>query len=283
MQSLQQELWALDGERTQTHVGDLAWWATMHAGREHEWKRRLWLDGERCVAWGWLHRPASLDYEVHVDHRGGAVHEAVLDWFEAEAEGSPLQAWAMDGDEWAHDVLARRGFVQPDGYKWYAYYARELLPDFATDCCKVEKGFSLRSVRGEEDVGARVAVHRAAWEPSRFTEESYRNVMRAWPYRSDLDCVAEAPDGTFAAYVLCWYDEANGVGEFEPVGTHPAYRRRGLGAAVCSFALTRLHGEGAQKAIVYARGGDADRPARALYESMGFRQHTRATELRKER
>ena len=50
---------------------------------------------------------------------------------------------------------------------------------------------------------------------------------QAWPYRSDLDCVVEAPDGTFAAYVLCWYDEDNGVGEFEPVGTHPDYRRRG--------------------------------------------------------
>src|SRR5262249_42622550 len=174
MQSLQQELWALDGERTETHVGDLAWWATMHAGREHEWKRQLWLDGERCVAWAWLHRPATLDYDVHVVHRGGALHEEGVDWFEAEAEGTPLQAWAMEGNESAHDVLAQHGFVQPDAYKSYAYYARELLTDFATDCCKVEKGFVLRTVRGEEDLRARVAVHRAVWEPSRVTEESYR-------------------------------------------------------------------------------------------------------------
>jgi ribosomal protein S18 acetylase RimI-like enzyme len=279
MQSLQQELWRLEGERTQTHIGDLAWWATMHVGREHEWKRRLWLDGGRCVAWAWLHRPATLDYEVHVDHRGGAVHDEVLDWFEAEAEGGPLQAWVMDGDEAAQDVLTRRGFTQPDAYKSYAYYVQDLL---ATDCCKVEKGFVLRSVRGEEDLRARVDVHRAAWEPSRVTEESYRNVMQAWPYRPDLDCVVEAPDGTFAASVLCWYDDANRVGEFEPVGTHPAYRRRGLGVAVCSYALTRLHDVGARKAIVLAGGREEDGPARALYESIGFRQHARVTELRKE-
>jgi ribosomal protein S18 acetylase RimI-like enzyme len=279
MQSLQQELWALAGERTQTHVGDLAWWATMHTGREREWKRRLWLDGEPCVAWAWLHRPGSLDYEVHVDLRGGAVHEQVLDWFEAEAEGGPLQTWIMDGDQASRELLERRGFVQPADAKWYAYYAQDLpaAPSVAAD------GVVLRTVRGEEDLRARVAVHRAAWEPSRLTEESYRNVIRTWPYRSDLDCVAEAPDGSFAAYVLCWYDEANHVGEFEPVGTHPAYRRRGLGAAVCSYALTRLHEVGARKAIVYAGWREEDRPARALYESIGFRQHARVTELRKER
>jgi ribosomal protein S18 acetylase RimI-like enzyme len=280
MQSLQQELWALEDERTETHVGDLSWWAAMHTGRQHEWKRQLWLDGERCVAWAWLHRPASLDYEVHADHRGGPVHDEVLDWFEAEAEGGTLEAWVMDGDEASHEVLARRGFAQPDSYKWYAYYAQDLP---ATDSSKVHEGFGLRTVRGEEDLQARVAVHRAAWEPSRVTEESYRNVMRTWPYRADLDCVVEAPDGTFAAYVLCWYDDANRVGEFEPVGTHPAYRRRGLGAAVCSYALTRLHQVGARKAIVYAAWREQDRPARALYESIGFRQHTRVTELRKER
>jgi len=282
MQDLQQELWALEGERTHMHVGDLAWWATMHTGREPEWRRRLWLDGDRCVAWAWLDRSASLEYAVHLDLRGGAVHEEVLDWFEAEAEGKSLQAWVMDGDAASLELLSQRGFAEPEPYKWWAYYSRELPPDFATDCCKVSKGFRLRTVHGEDELEARVAVHRAAWEPSRVTEESYRNVMRIWPYRSDLDCVVEAPDGTFAAYVLCWYDEANRVGEFEPMGTHPAYRRRGLGAAVCSYALARLHEVGARKAIVYAGGRDEDRPARALYESIGFRRHTRVTELRKE-
>jgi GNAT superfamily N-acetyltransferase len=278
MQSLQQELWALEGKRTHTHIGDLAWWATMHTGREPEWNRRLWLDGERCVAWAWLDRPASLDYEVHAELRGGSVHEEVLDWFEAEAEGGPLHAWVMDGDEMSLELLSRRGFARPERYKWYAYYVRELdsLPTVSNEVV-------LRTVNGEEDLSARVAVHRAAWEPSRVTEESYRNVMRTWPYRSDLDCVVEVPDGTFAAYVLCWYDEANRVGEFEPMGTHPTHRRRGLGAAVCTYALGCLRDVGARMAIVYAGGRDEDRPARALYESIGFRRHTRMTELRKER
>ena len=95
--------------------------------------------------------------------------------------------------------------------------------------------------------------------------------------------MVEAPDGSFAAYVLCWFDEKNGVGEFEPVGTHPDYRRRGLGAAVCRYGLRRLQEEGARSAIVYGGGRDEDKRSRALYESIGFRRHTRAIELRKER
>ena len=47
------------------------------------------------------------------------------------------------------------------------------------------------------------------------------------------------------------------------------FRRRGLGAAVCTFALRRLHEEGGRQAIVYCVS-DA---ACALYESIGFRRH----------
>jgi ribosomal protein S18 acetylase RimI-like enzyme len=108
-------------------------------------------------------------------------------------------------------------------------------------------------------------------------------VMSTWPYRRDLDCVLEAPDGTFAAYVLCWYDDANGVGEFEPVGTHQNYRRRGFGAAVCRYALRRLQEEGGREAIVFATGRPDQRQANALYESVGFRVHTRVLELRRRR
>jgi ribosomal protein S18 acetylase RimI-like enzyme len=280
MQSLQQELWALEGERTHTHVGDLAWWAGTHIGWEPEWKRQLWLDGDRCVAWALLNRPASLDYEVHRDHRGRALHEEVLDWFESEAESGTLQAWVMDGDDASLELLTRRGFAPPDPYKWYAYYVLEL--DGPGTPPQVPDGFTLRTVRGDEDLHERVEVHRATWAPSRVTEESYRKVMRAWPYRPDLDCVLEAPDGTFAAYVLCWYDDVNRVGEFEPVGTHPDHRRRGFGAAVCRYGLDRLREEGARKAIVYAGGRDEDVRARALYESVGLRRHTRMTGLRKD-
>jgi ribosomal protein S18 acetylase RimI-like enzyme len=257
MQALQQQLWSLAGPRVLTHVGDLAWW--LHRPPA---KRRLWLDGERCVAWAWLHAPATLDYSVQFDDRD--TEGEVVEWFESEAEGEVLTTYVLEGD-------ALDGY-EPSGGS-YTYFVRELdnLP-----AIELPGGFTAHTVAAD-DFAARVAVHRAAWAPSRLTEDLYRHVMQTWPYRADLDCVVEAPDGTFASYVLCWYDDANRVGELEPMGTHPDFRRQGLGAAVCAYALTRLRAAGAEQAIVYAD----DPAARALYESVGFRRHTRAVELRK--
>lgn len=257
MQALQQELWSLAGPRVLTHVGDLAWW--LHRPPA---KRRLWLDGERCVAWAWLHPPGTLDYSVHPDHRN--TEDEVLAWFESEAEGDVLKTYVLEGD-------ALDGYERGD--LSYTYYVRD-LDDLTTP--RLPHGFTAHTV-GPDDFAARVAVHRAVWAPSRVTEDVYRHVMQTWPYRPDLDCVVEAPNGTFAAYVLCWYDDANRVGELEPVGTHPSFRRQGLGAAACAYALTRLRDAGAERAIVYAN----EPPARALYESVGFRRHTSALELRR--
>jgi ribosomal protein S18 acetylase RimI-like enzyme len=272
MQSLQQELWALEGPNVATHVGDLAW---RLAREELAWKRHLWLDGDRCVAWAWVERPATLDYEVHPEHRE-ALQGDVLDWFESEAEGDVLTAYALEPNP-----LAAWGYERPEPFAWYAYHLRGL--DHEPREPVVPDGFRLRTVVGGDDFRKRVDVHRAVWAPSRVTAAVYHRVTDAWPYRPELDCVLEAPDETFAAYVLCWYDDANRVGELEPVGTHPDYRRRGLGAAVCRYALQRLRDAGARQAIVYAGGRDQDAPARALYESIGFRRHARVVELRKVR
>jgi ribosomal protein S18 acetylase RimI-like enzyme len=258
MQALQQALWKLQGPRVLTHVGDLAWWVHRAPG-----KRRLWLDRDRCVAWAWLHAPASLDFGVHPDVR---VQDDVLEWFESEAEGDVLTTYALDGD--------RLHGYEPSGVG-YAYYVHDL--DVAEP--HAPDGFVLHPVAGEDDFRRRVEVHRAVWAPSRVTADVYRRIAQTWPYRAELDCVLEAPDATFAAYALCWYDDANGVGELEPVGTHPDFRRRGLGALVCRYALWRLRQAGARQAVVYA----GEPGAQALYESIGFRQHTRAVELRRAR
>lgn len=271
MQSLTQELWAARGPHVPTHVGDLAWWLHRPEG-----KRRLWLDGDHCVAWAWLHPPATLDHDVHHEHLAGEVHDEVLAWLESEAEGDVLSTYALETDDDSVAFVEARGYARPESPKWYAYHLREL--DDSLPEPSVPDGFHLHTV-GEGDFQQRVEIHRAVWAPSRVTEEVYRRVTQAWPYRADLDCVLEAPNGRFAAYVLCWLDDANGVGLFEPVGTHPDFRRRGLGAAVCEYGLRRLREEGAIHALVLAES----EPAIRLYESVGFRRYTRIVEFQKAR
>ena len=279
MQALVQECWRREGPRVLQHVGDLAWGASMHAGREAEWERRLWVEDGHVVAWAWLRRPAALDFQIHPDRRD-ELRDRVLTWFARTAEGDrPRVTYALEDDREMLAALARRGY-RPAAGTSFPYHVRALDRLAAP---RPAKGYRLRHVAGESDVRERVAVHRAVWRPSRVTQKSYRNVMRTWPYRPELDCVAEAPDGSFAAYALVWYDDANRVGELEPVGTHPDQRRRGLASAVILHALRRLRDAGAETAVVYAGGREEDAPARALYESLGFRRHSCAVPLQKPR
>jgi ribosomal protein S18 acetylase RimI-like enzyme len=280
MQALVTRAWVLQGPKVERHIGDVAWGRFQHVGREPEWRTLLWEEGGEVVAWAWLFRPHTLDFQLHSE-RPELLH-AVLDWFEAEAEGDePLVTSALPVDEAAVAELERRGYEAVRDQPWFAHLIRDLSEPVPEP--RVPDGFRLRSVSGDEDVAARVAVHRAAFHPSRVTEESYRNVRRAYPYRADLDCVVEAPDGSFASYCLVWLDETIGVGELEPVGTHPDHQRRGLASAVCRFALRRLAALGATTAIVYARGDDAYPAPKRLYESSGFRAHTRSQDFRKPR
>jgi hypothetical protein len=85
MQALVQEAWRL-APKNERHVGDLAWGAHQHVGREPEWARRLWLEDGKLVAYGWLCRPeTTLDWQLH-PHRPELL-DRVLDWFEPEVGG----------------------------------------------------------------------------------------------------------------------------------------------------------------------------------------------------
>ena len=54
--------------------------------------------------------------------------------------------------------------------------------------------------------------------------------------------VAVAPSGEFAAFCTVWFDDVTRTGAFEPVGTAPAHRRRGLGKAVMCEGVPSLRG-----------------------------------------
>lgn len=261
MQQLALEKRRLLGPRAPWHVGDIAWGMRQHEGRESEWKIRLWVEEGRVVAWSWLKQEGVLDHDVHPGYRN------LLD--EILAEPAARAAFAFEDDAEERAALARHGFTEPG--QAIRYLERELAEP--PDLLSLPPGFRCRTVTAA-DVPERVSIHGEVWAPSRVTESSYAQVRAEWPYRESLDCVVEAPDGRFAAYCLCWLDDEHGVGEFEPVGVRPEFRRRGLGAAVCTFALRRLHEGGGRQAIVYC----LTEPACALYQSIGFRIHASLVE-----
>ncbi len=226
-------------------------------GARQEWRIRLWEEDGSVVAWSWLKgATGKLEFDVRSDRL--ELLDEILD------EPDATSAFTFDDEEPLREALARNGFVRPG--EALHLNVRDLAEPPASP--KLPDGYRCRTVE-PDDLAERVAIHRDVWAPSRVTEASYATVTATWPYRASLDCVVEAPDGRFAAYCLVWPDDENAVGELEPVGVREEFRRRGLGLAVCTFALRRLHEEGGREAVVLCQS----EPACALYAALGFERH----------
>jgi ribosomal protein S18 acetylase RimI-like enzyme len=266
MQALAQRVWS---PASRWHVGDLAWGRFEHLDRDHDWPTALWESDGQVVAWGWAHLPGDLD--LLVDPARADLADEVLAWFATLATADAPTVTVLDGEPHLIEALRRYGYTYDPDAPFFVHLARRLdrLP-----APGVPAGFTGRHVGGD-DVAARVAVHQAAFGPSRVTEASYRAVMAAWPYRAELDRVVQAPDGRLAAYCLAWLDERHRVGELEPVGTDPALRRLGLAKAACLDAMHALRDAGAEQAIVYARGDAAYPGPIRLYQALGFEPYAR--------
>jgi ribosomal protein S18 acetylase RimI-like enzyme len=102
-----------------------------------------------------------------------------------------------------------------------------------------------------------------------MTVPIYEGLRQAPGYLPELDLVVVAPDGRFAAFCLCWLDPVNRIGEFEPVGTHPDFRRRGLAQAVQMAGWQRMKAFGAQQVLVMTPSHNE--AAIALYTSLNFK------------
>ena len=284
MQAALSTSWILARPFSNMTVGDIEWWQVL-AKADEDWTQliRLWEVDGLVVAYAWFHAPAELDWHQRADLppsiRSAIVGEA-LAWAEAQAKeqvdaagthaADAMRTWAMDADPGLGDLLAARGSAaaQDPGYtQWYARLADEpsvpVLPP----------GFEIRSVRLPDDLEARVDVHRAAFAPSRLTVVAYETLRSMPHYDPSRDLVAVAPDGSLAAFTLVWWDPIARMGEFEPVGTHPAYRGLGLSRALLHEGLRRLRNLGAADAVVLSACDNA--ASEALYASAGFEPVTR--------
>jgi len=178
-----------------------------------------------------------------------------------------LTFWVHESDALRQDLLARRGYVRQRQPEYQRRRPMALpIPD-----SPVAPGYTLRSLGAEAELPARSWLSWRAFHPDEPDEKYegwtwYRNVQRAPLYRRDLDLVAVAADGELAAFGTVWFDDVTRTAAFEPVGTHPAHQRRGLGRAVMAEGLCRAARLGATLCTV----GSYSDAAGALYASVGF-------------
>lgn len=218
--------------------------------------------------------------QVHPHFRTPALEEEMLAVAEAYlatpgANGArKLRVWASAGDPLRQEILRRRGYSKGD---WPEYQRRRpLAGEHAIPIADMPPaaGYTVRALGDVDELPARSFVSWQAFHPDEPEERYegwtwYLNVQRAPLYRRDLDIVAVAPDGAFAAFATVWFDDVTRSAVFEPVGTAPAHQRRGLGKAVMAEGLRRAKRLGATMAYV----GSYSPAAHALYASVGFTEY----------
>lgn len=278
---------------TYWNPGDIAWqFAGFPEGTDFSGFARIWEDASgEAVALAVFEPPLNFEFDVlpRVAFQAGIETEA-LAWAEARrrepraADGAVPKAYAMLGEQTLSTTaldsdVKRIAFLEANGYgnveRHSVRYARRLDAEVPRPVLPV--GMRLRHAT-DADVEARADLHRDAWSvwgPSRFSAESYRRTRANALYDETLDIVVEATEGRLMSYCICWFDQENGIGHFEPVGTRPASAGQGLGRAVVTEGLRRLRERGAHTALI----GTASINAAALrtYAACGFelvdRQH----------
>ncbi len=104
---------------------------------------------------------------------------------------------------------------------------------------------------------------------TRQQNKENRNIINSNEYIDDLGIRVLFNDEQIVSGCVCWYDNVDKCGLFEPVGTQKEHRGKGLAFSVMAKTIVNLSKYGATK--VYVRTGLDNVPAIKLYEKLGFK------------
>lgn len=263
------------------HVSDLPYRFSSWALDQPE-NVSLWFDeSQQLVAWAILNTPFwIIDYAYHPMAEPD-LHQEILAWADQRARtvketeyGHP--AWfalAFSGQTGRIRNLEKAGFAcQADvGEDSWSKVLMQRSAQTPVKRYKPPAGFTVRPLAGEKEVQAYVELHRATFESKNMTIDWRLRTLEHPDYTADLDLVVEAPDGRLGAFCIGWLGkdpEGTLVGQVEPLGCHPDFRRYALGRVALAEGLTRLQALGAQE--IFVETDSYRNTAFRLYESFGF-------------
>ena len=241
---------------------------------------RIWnnSDGTLCgfalvdlSVWG-------LFYLVSPSEEGGPLEREILSWACSRAshisrgESITLRCRRVRADNSKRiSSLERQGF-RCDTDREGLRMVRSL--DVPLDKPLIPQGFKIRHLSGQDEVEAYVALVNSAISQA-TSAETHQRWIETPEYIPELDLIAVADDGTFAAFCQSYYDplelaqSTRREGWTDPIGTAPAYRKKGLARAIVLEALWRLKRRGIEDAVLGV--GGTNKVAQKLYESIGYR------------
>ena len=246
------------------HPGGIAWWLRRIV--KDDFKVFIWDDGDDIAAFviddaGYV-IPRTADNDVN-------SRLQLIAWAERSFRSSGRATIEVAA---ADDELELREALQARGYESSGSSSVELVFDIRAEPPPpvLPIGYRLVTLEDLSD-DTYIDLHRAAWSTVRPSEYDRRlhDVVTSMPdFRRDMVPVVVAPDGTPAAYCIGWFDSRTHSVEIEPLGTHPAHRRLGLGRAIVRDIHHRSWVHGARSVIVWGSHGNV--AATRLYRSSGM-------------
>jgi len=239
---------------------------------------QIWISpkGEENDGFLWMKvRPAV---------RNGDIEKQMIIWGEqrmrqvADERGVrvKLRSGVRDKQDTRIALLEKCGFR---GERYFLTMGRSLKEPIPEP--KLPEGFTLYHSKGKLDAQAWVEMYNQSfidhWNYHPSTIEEHIHWLSDPNYQPELDLIAVAPDGTFAAFCLSYiFSEENDRNERKDgwigsLGTRRGFRRRGLGRAMLLAGMQRLKALGMETAKLDV---DLQNPngAGKLYESVGFRK-----------
>ena len=253
----------------------------------------LFLLGDQPVGWGGADRSGRV--LTQIDRAHGHYADLLVEWCLGAVDAGVIEVNLGDHDDDLIAAFRNAGFqARDDIAPIFGMFRAVRVPVGAPD---LPPGYAVRATTPDE-VPARVEAHRAAWLPSalpwhpdhrpEYPPEStssydlacHDRVTRTPLYDIDLDLVVETPYGSLAGCCVIWFDPRLGVAEIEPLGVHPAHRRKGLAMALCHEAVARVARRGGTEVFINA-GPREDYPATAAaYAKAAFVTRPRARTYR---
>ncbi len=221
---------------------------------------RLWFDNDRMIGFAFVDPYNNLRFEFDQQATHPDIESEIVTWgvecirraIQESGESLTLAASCRDDDVERIALLERHGFVMQEMRSLrMARSLNEPIPTLETPV-----GFSLCHVTGEQEAESLVALHRAAFGTENMTAEERLAMMRVPEYDPELDLLAIAPDGRFAATCMCSISQeeneriGRNEGYTDPIATHPDFQRHGLAQALLLTGLYKLKQRGIDTAVL---------------------------------
>jgi GNAT superfamily N-acetyltransferase len=243
------------------HPGDVGWFLRLDdaavSGGLHAWR-----DGDGAlVAAAIIDADGDLRVALPPASLGNrAIAESLVEVAESFGSDRERFAEAPYGSVFRAGLLTAGWELDPD--PWYALH-RPLtdVPDFPADPLSAPPSGSL-------DVTDRVAVQRAAFAGSTFTEAAWHRMAAGPGFDPRLEMLTRDELGAPVAAATGWSAGRGRCAILEPVGTHRDHTGRGHGRRCVLAVVAALAHAGASGVTVHTPASNA--AAVALYRSCGL-------------